>query len=103
MENITEEQFFKAIETIKNYQKQVKSKAIEINKESALNLSPNEMYFTWDTYFPNMSIKLWSLLRQHFNYTSLRFIDKKTFLKTKGCGLKSWSELEEILNNRKIL
>jgi hypothetical protein len=93
---ITESKYLEAIETIKVYQKQINNQVNEI-LNNGINLTPQELFNTWQTYFPKMNNRLWLLLLRNFRNTKLIDIDKATFLKSKGCGIRSYQEFKEIV------
>jgi hypothetical protein len=93
---IMENKYLEAIETIKVYQKQINNQVNEI-LNNGINLTPQELFNTWQTYFPKMNNRLWLLLLRNFRDTKLIDINKANFLKAKGCGIRSYQEFKEIV------
>ena len=90
---ITERQFLDAINIIYKYNSQVQETTHKALKISGITKTPKELYFTWDTHFPSMEVRLWNVLSWNFENKRICDITKKEFLSARNAGKKSWSEL----------
>jgi ERCC4-type nuclease len=98
---ITEKQYFEAIQMVIQYTEQIKKKTEIILKKTGITKTPKELYFNWRENFPNMSVRLFNILYCAFTHKKLCDITKKEFLSVRGAGLKHWTELHELTNNNK--
>jgi hypothetical protein len=98
---ITEKQYFEAIQIVIQYTEQIKKKTESILKKTGITKTPKELYFNWREHFPNMSVRLFNILYSAFIHKKLCDITKKEFLSVWGAGLKHWTELHELTNNNK--
>lgn len=107
---ITEKQFLEAVDIIKKYQAEVELRLKQIEHNNKTTIQQFIVNYQNGIYNFEMSRRLYNVLcnlyTYHTNYgNNIKYIEdfnKRSFLRMRYAGLKSWIEFSEILETLNI-
>lgn len=97
---ITEDEYLKAIDVVRQYTKQVNEKSNEFLKNDIITKTPKELGRN-GRYELNISYRTWNILYHFLSDVKLYKITKSQFLKQRNAGIISWNEFDEFIKESK--
>jgi hypothetical protein len=97
---ITEAEYLKAIDVVRQYTKQVNEKSNEFLNNDILRKTPKEL--GRNAYFDlHLSLRTWNVLYHFLGDVKLYKITQNQFLKQRNAGIISWNEFDEFIQKSK--
>lgn len=97
---ITEDEYLKAIDVVRQYTKQVNEKSNEFLKNDIITKTPKELG-RGGHYELDISYRTWNILYNFLSDVKLYKITKTQFLKQRNAGIISWNEFDEFIKESK--
>lgn len=97
---ITEDEYLKALDVVRQYTKQVNEKSNEFLKNDIITKTPKELG-RGGHYELDISYRTWNILYNFLSDVKLYKITKTQFLKQRNAGIISWNEFDEFIKESK--